>query len=77
MHLDLIAVVGEPGFPRGIEPVARPVVDDQEDLPSPMLLDESLKEHVERVAVEDVRELVGELWFLLQRDCAVDVRGLA
>lgn len=77
MQLDLVSVVCEPCLSWRIEPVAGPVVDDQEDLASLVVLDEQLEEFVEGVAVEDVREPVGELRLLFQRDRAEDVGRLA
>lgn len=76
MQLDLVAVLREPCLPWGIEPVAWPIVEDQEHLSPLMLRDEQLQELVEGVAVEHVGELVGELRLLLDGEGAKDVGSL-
>jgi hypothetical protein len=76
MKLDSMAVLGKPGFAFVIEPVAGSVVDDQEDLPSRVTAHEVQQEVVERGAVEDVRELVGEFGSI-EAERTKDVRGLS
>lgn len=60
MYFDLVRIGGEPLLPGFVEPVARPIVDNKEDLARRVGVYQALRELVERVAVEDVRELVGE-----------------
>jgi hypothetical protein len=52
MELDAILVLGEPLLAGLVEPVAGAVVDDQEDLPPVVLLDQQHQELMERVPVE-------------------------
>ena len=60
MKLDFIGIGGQPGLSCIIQPVAGPVVDDQEDFLRRMDSHQLFEELVEGVAVEDVRELVRE-----------------
>jgi hypothetical protein len=57
---DAMAVCGQPNASRLVEPVARAVVDDEEDFASSVTAHEQLQKHVERVAVEDRSELIRE-----------------
>jgi hypothetical protein len=75
MQLDPVPVLREPRLSFLVEPVARPVVDDEEDFPSRVSRDEPLQEVVERLAVEDIGELVREAG-VVKGDRAVDVSGL-
>ena len=76
MQRDAMRVLFQPRLALGVQVVARPVVDDEKDLPLWVALREELQERQERLAIEDVREGVREACV---RDsyCAVDVRGLA
>lgn len=76
MQLDAVPVSVQPAAPRLVEPVARGVVDHEED-PAPSITTyEELQKLVEGVAVEDGGELVREPR-IMQRNGAVDVGGLA
>jgi hypothetical protein len=71
-----VAIGFEPLLGLVVEPMAGPVVDDQEDLASTTMY-ELLEEDDERVAVEDGRELIVEPRARLDRDRPEDVPGLA
>ena len=76
VELDLVGVGLQPGLALVVEPVAGAVVHDEEDLPRRVLGDELQQELVEGVAVEDVRESVGE-GGAVEADGPEDVGGLA
>lgn len=72
MQLDFVGVLFQPFLAGVVEPVTRPIVDDQEQLPRRVFGDELLEELVEGVAIEDRREAVGEIG-ILERDGSEDV----
>lgn len=75
MQLDFFGVLFQPILAGVVEPVTRPIVDDQEQLPWRIFGDELLEELVECVAVKDRREAVGEIG-ILERDGSEDVGRL-
>jgi len=76
MQLDAVGVAREPDAAVYIEPMPRPIVDDEEDLSSAISSYEELEEEVKRVPVEDGRELVSESC-VVKRDGPEDMRSLA
>lgn len=77
MQLDAMAVRGQPGAAVFAEVVAGPVVDDEEELPTPAAANHVLQEDQERGRVEDGRELVEEARPFLDGDGAEDMGRLA
>ena len=75
VQFDFVRVPREPFLACVVEPVARPVVDDQEELAGGVLGNELEKEFVESVPIEDGREAVREVG-ILERDGAEDMRRL-
>ena len=72
VKLDAVAVGREPSSPGLVEPVARAVVDHEEDLSSSIAPDQKFQKLVERVAIEHDRKLVGKPR-IVQRDGAENV----
>jgi len=70
-------MLSEPTLPLLVQVVARPVVDDQEDLAASSSTHDLLEEDEERAGVEHGRELVHEPRSFLERHDAKDVRRLA
>ncbi len=75
VQLDSVRVFSEPRLPLVVEPMARPIVDDEEDFPRRVLLNQLFEKLVKRVPVEDWRESEGEV-SVLEGDGAEDVRRL-
>jgi hypothetical protein len=73
---DTVAIGGQPNASRFVEPVAGPVVDDEEDFSSSVTTHEQLEKLVERVAVEDRSELIREAR-VVQTHRAEHVSGLS
>jgi len=76
MQFDAMAILAKPCSTGFVEPVARPVVDHEEQFSSSIAPDEQLQEEVERVTVEDRSELIREPR-IVQCDRTEDVRRLA
>ena len=76
MQLDAVCVGREPGTARWVEPVARPVVDNEKDLAAAVAAHQQAQEVVESPAVKHWRELIGEPG-VVQREGSVDVGSLA
>lgn len=76
MELYPMAVLAEPPLALIIETVARPVVEDQEDLATAST-HKPFEEAQERRRLEDRCELVGEPWSFLDRDSSEDVSRFA
>lgn len=74
--LDAVPVRRKPGLGLFVEPMARTVVDDQEDLPA-TAANEFLEEQQKRVAIEDRRELVIKARPRFDRDRSEYVPGPA
>ena len=75
VDLDFVGIRRQPTLASFVEPVARSVVDDQEDLARAVRVHQSLQELVEGVAVEDFRELVSGVR-LIEADGAEHVSRL-
>jgi hypothetical protein len=76
MQLNAVGVAREPCATLYVEPVPRPIVDDEKELLSAISTDEELEEEMKRVPVEDGRELVGEAR-VVEGDGSENVRGFA
>lgn len=76
MQFDPVRVGEQPFFARVVEPVAGPVVDDEEDLPSRVLRGQLKQKLVESVSVEDGREAIREVR-VLEGDRTEDMGGLS
>ena len=76
MQLDAVLVLMEPVATGCIEPMAGTVIEDNEDLATAIATHEQLQKDMERVSVEDRRELIGES-SVIERDCAVNMSRLS
>jgi hypothetical protein len=76
MQLDSPRVLRQPRLPLFIEPMARPIIDDEEDLSRGVLFHQVKQESMERAPVEDLGKPIREAR-IMKLDGAKNMRRLA